>query len=590
MNSPVICLEIEKGIVLTKQWADDYEAINRQWLNFWMLYPDMFLDAIHDDVEDPNFKLFDYQRIALRAGMRYRYHSFTATRATSKSFIAYLTIFLKAVFLPKSNLFICSDVKGTVIKIASAKFDEIWQHWPLLRNELATREDDGKAGEKRSNDYFELRLKNGSMITVIAKDSSRGLRATAGIIEEAALIPAESLNEVILPMMNIDRRLPDGTTDPNEPNQAQSFITTAGPKSCFMYHKLIELVTMSVIRPSEYFIWGMDYRVPVRYGLLNKKFLDEQRLSSTFSDEGFSRENLSIWTGASKEAWLDTKILNKRRTLLMCERAAQLSGINPNAFYIIGIDVARYSVNTAIIVIKVLPTKSGFKKHIVYTEIIHGENFISQQAPRIKELIELYAPREVVIDGNGVGAGLLDAMSLPSFNKKMGKQYPAYYAFNNNEHLPPEMKVPRDEPAPHYNAILYDLKANASNTDQIHANIFAQLNNSSISFLAHERVVKEKLLSTKKGQRMDLYDRRLYLLPYEMTSRLMDELANLRLKPTGMQNQIKVEQISSTTPKDRFSALEYGLWRVKYYEDKENHHVGKKDFSKYSFFTPKSRR
>jgi len=33
---------------------------------------------------------------------------------------------------------------------------------------------------------------------------------------------------------------------------------------------------------------------------------------------------------------------------------------------------------------------------------------------------------------------------------------------------------------------------------------------------------------------MTLYDRRVFLLPYEMTSRMMDELNNLRLKPTGV--------------------------------------------------------
>lgn len=54
---------------------------------------------------------------------------------------------------------------------------------------------------------------------------------------------------------------------------------------------------------------------------------------------------------------------------------------------------------------------------------------------------------------------------------------------------------------------------------------------------------------------MSLYDRRKFLLPYEMTSRLMDEMNNLKLKPTGVQNQIKVEQISKSMPKDRFSAL-----------------------------------
>jgi hypothetical protein len=68
--------------------------------------------------------------------MRYRYHYWTATRATSKSFSAYLSAVVRAVLLPGSNIFISSDVKGTVIKIAEAKFNEIWRHWPMLKNEL----------------------------------------------------------------------------------------------------------------------------------------------------------------------------------------------------------------------------------------------------------------------------------------------------------------------------------------------------------------------------------------------------------------------------------------------------------------------
>lgn len=52
-------------------------------------------------------------------------------------------------------------------------------------------------------------------------------------------------------------------------------------------------------------------------------------------------------------------------------------------------------------VIKVLPQENNFKKNVVYTEVIHGANFITEQAPRLKKLIELYHPREIVIDGNG---------------------------------------------------------------------------------------------------------------------------------------------------------------------------------------------
>lgn len=60
-----------------------------------------------------------------------------------------------------------------------------------------------------------------------------------------------------------------------------------------------------------------------------------------------------------------------------------------------------------------------------------------------------------------------------------------------------------------------------------------------------------------------------FLLPYVMTSRLIDELNNLKLKATGVQGQIAVEQISKRINKDRVSALGYGLYRIKYYEDEE---------------------
>ena len=112
-------------------------------------------------------------------------------------------------------------------------------------------------------------------------------------------------------------------------------------------------------------------------------------------------ESLSIWTGNNKEAWLDSRRLLRRRTLLKCERKAQENPTNPDTFYIASCDIGRYSANTAITIIKVLPQEQEFKKNVVYVEVMHGANYITEQAPRIKKIIELFHPREVVIDGNG---------------------------------------------------------------------------------------------------------------------------------------------------------------------------------------------
>ena len=52
------------------------------------------------------------------------------------------------------------------------------------------------------------------------------------------------------------------------------------------------------------------------------------------------------------------------------------------------------------------------------------------------------------------------------------------------------------------------------------------------------------------------------LMPHILTSSLMNEIMNLKIKPTGVNNQIAVEQINERTLKDKFSALEMGVYRI----------------------------
>ena len=392
-------------------------------------------------------------------------------------------------------------------------------------------------------------------------------------------------------MMNVDLRGPDGTVNPEAPNGQSVYITTAGNKTCFMYSKLIELTVNSILRPNEFYVFGMDYRVPVYYGLIAQSKIDDQRLSSTYSTEAFARESMSIWTGNAQDAWFDADALLRRRKLLKTERKPYPT---KDSFYIIAADVGRLNCATAISVLKVLPKEDYFHTNLVYLEVIHGENFITQQAPRLKKLIQIYNPREIVIDTNGPGVGLMDAMAIESFDSKTGEHFPAYYGFNIESHLPPQKKNPSVEPIPALNAIVYEMKADSvgNKNSEMWSNLYSKLNSGQVSMLASEQIVKNKLLATKQGQRMSLYDRRVFLMPYEMTSRLMDELNNLRLKPTGSTNDLKVEQISRSTPKDRVSSLQYGLWRVKYYEDQAIRKKKRKGNggNSYAFFSPKGGR
>ena len=248
--------EIDKGVVLSKWMVDEWGDDIKKWLEYWALYPDAYLDAIHDDEEDKNFHLYPYQRVFLRAMARYKTVSITATRGTSKSFSIYLGGFLRCAFNPDLKMCIVADVKQTVITTAKAKFNEIFEHWPLLRFELKTRADDGEQGQKKSNDYYELLFKNDSVLTVVSKDNSRGLREHSIVYEESAKIDELSHNEVLQPTMTVDRREPDGTLNDTAPHGQSVYITTASEKTCFMYSKLLEIIVNSVVKPNESFIMG----------------------------------------------------------------------------------------------------------------------------------------------------------------------------------------------------------------------------------------------------------------------------------------------------------------------------------------------
>ena len=70
-------IPIEKGVVLTKNFLNSNQKLFTNYLNLWILYPDLLLDQIQDTEDAKHWHLQPFQRIALRAAMRYRYHFLT---------------------------------------------------------------------------------------------------------------------------------------------------------------------------------------------------------------------------------------------------------------------------------------------------------------------------------------------------------------------------------------------------------------------------------------------------------------------------------------------------------------------------------
>ena len=120
---------------------------------------------------------------------------------------------LRCVLYPGSHLFVTTGGKEQAAGIAKEKADELCRLIPGLKKEL----DWTRGKTKTARDNIELIFKNGSKLDIIAaKASSRGKRATGGLMEECILIDQTLLNEIIIPTMNVDRRLSDGSRDEHE--------------------------------------------------------------------------------------------------------------------------------------------------------------------------------------------------------------------------------------------------------------------------------------------------------------------------------------------------------------------------------------
>ena len=102
---------------------------------------------------------------------------------------------------------------------------------------------------------------------------------------------------------------------------------------------------------------------------------------------------------------------------------------------------------------------------------------------------------------------------------------------------------------------------------KIHSNTYSRINSGLVNFLITEQAAKTALLATKVGQKMSTVERIERLMPHEMTTKLFEEMANLRLKVSGAGLDIVLERINSRHPKDKYSAFSYGLWRIKELED-----------------------
>lgn len=278
-------------------------------------------------------------------------------------------------------------------------------------------------------------------------------------------------------------------------------------------------------------------------------------------NEFVKRNDMSIYTTESDESWFNFNKLNKHRKKINAEWKATYNKEYPDVFYLASIDVGRKHDNTVVTIFKVNPNKNIFKATVVNIYVL-GRTKESKQFARqiidMKKIIQAFDVRECVIDTNGLGASIADLMIQEQYDT-YGQVYPAYGFMNDDDY---RLIQPSDAPR-----ILYSFKANHKINSEMFGNCYSRIDAGLVDFLIKEQDARSRLLSTKKGQTMSVEQKTKFLMPYEMTTKLFEEMGNLRLKRTGAGLDIVLEPINSRFPDDRFSSLCIGLRRIRELEE-----------------------
>ena len=534
----------------------------RKAIAFYREYPDLYIDfcvnCLPEDKREKSFKLYTYQRIFLRQAMRNRHVYAVYPRAYSKSFLSVLVLMLRCIFYPGCHLFVTTGGKEQATGIVREKAEELCKLIPGLANEVNFER--GKS--KSSKEEFTFLFKNGSVLDVMAaRQSSRGRRATGGLIEECILVDGTLLNEVIIPTMNVNRLLPDGSRRDEEViNKSQIYVTTAGWKNTFAYDKLMMTLLEQITGTEQAVIMGGTWRIPVAEGLLAKNFIQQLKLDGTYNDSSFGREYESEWSGDAENAYFSSEIFDKYRILNQPEY--EYSGrSSKSAYYVLGVDVGRKGCTTEVCVLKVTPQPQGAPLISLVNIYTWEEEHFEQQAINLKQLYYKYKARMCAIDANGLGIGFIDYMIKSQVDPKTGETLPPFGVDNLDEY--PEYKKYRT-PECEKDAI-YLIKANAPINTEAHTFVQTQLSSGKIKFLIDETTAKLKLMETKLGQGMTPEKRAEYLMPFTLTTSLREQMLNLIEDNEGV--NIILKQSSKGTPKDKFSAFEYGLYYIKKYEE-----------------------
>jgi len=505
----------------------------------WMVfYPDLFLDLC----KPPNGGItltFD-QRVFLRCAARFVSVYGCFPRGWGKTWGEFAIMLITAIRYPGIRLAISAQTLENAAQISKDKYKDLTTQYPILKNE----EDELRS----SKNTFELVLKNGSEITILGNSqSSKGRRAHRLNIEESVLMNDALFKDVLQPVVSAPRRTYGhlAVVNPEELNHKIDFFSTTGFRGSTEHQRCLDMLRNMIDLKGQIVI-GADWLLTCWYG---RNMTKSQMLSlrETDSPTSFGQNYEENWIGTSDGALVDIKKLINCRTL--CRPEVDESSIDKEGEYYLGVDVARsYNKSnnqSSIIVVRVdRVASSGKIRQISVVNIIHVPNTatFSTLSMIVKLTKWLYKARAVVVDGNGLGQGLMDELVKDTVDKSNGESIGCLDTIN----------TPRIPEVAGAEKCVYELKSQGLE-NAITVNFINMVESGILRLLEHRQTQSFTGVSEQNVDK--------HILPYVQTDLLFGEISNLKIKH-NQTGGLTVERVVRKIDKDRYSALAYVLWYI----------------------------
>jgi hypothetical protein len=530
------------------------------WGAFYRYNPDKFAeDYLH-------LKLKKFQKILLVMMFWSTIFVLIACRGLGKTFLSAIYCVIRCILYPGTKVCIASGTRGQAINVLEKIMYELKPASPELCAEIDEKQSNVN-GTNAKIVFFNTSVIKG----VTASDSARGNRCHVLLLDEYRLISKDTIDTVLRKFLTL-RRMPryeELTDEQRKEEYAKEknltmYLSSAYFKDHWSYTKCVDTLRAMTDSQRHQFVCGFPYQLSISEGLLDAETVADEMAESDFSDIKFSMEMCAEFYGSADGAFFDFDSISKNRRIkypmlpdrLSSKLNSQLLKIpqkQNGEVRLLSADIALMSSRrnnndaTAIFINQLIPTKAGrYSSNIVYAASCEGLR-TDDQALMVRKLFDEYACDYIVLDANGIGLGVFDALARDIVDTDTGEIYPALSCCNNQE-MASRCTVPGAA------KVIWAIKASAQFNSDCAFLLREGFRSGRVRLLMNEYDADELLDSIKGYASLNPGEKMQLKLPYINTTLLIDELVNLQHEESG--GKVKIFEKSGAR-KDRYSSLSY---------------------------------